>query len=367
MQWEADARQTVQRTVDDWLQPLTDETAVVLKTPAGVWVRANPAALRLFQLPGGDVQGKTDEALAAQYPDFAETAILNTALDAQAWRARRPMTTEQALVDTSGAISLITVTRVPVLDDGQPSVLVVLALPIVGQRDSARLLQQADWTTTVANLASSAAHEIRNPLSAIQWTLTALISKHPDKADTYRLVLSELHRIDTTVGQLLALSKSTSPAFQSTDVTQLLRSVVNLMATQFRARGVTITLDLPLADRLTINADAQRLTQVFINLLVNALDALPNGGRVEIVAFQDTQRTLHIDLADTGSGIDPQHLPHIGDPFFTTKPEGTGLGLMICRQIIADHGGDLHITSELNHGTTATITLPTSPSTEPAP
>lgn len=220
------------------------------------------------------------------------------------------------------------------------------------------ILRRANRIAAVGRLASGVAHEIRNPLVAIQWNLNLLASKHPEDAETYQLISAELMRIDTTVSQLLSLTKPQVLKFEPIDLQNLLDSIIRLMNAQ--AYQVNVDIQLVGQSPQSVEGDEKLLTQVFVNLILNALEAMQNGGTLTIALEPEGKEHVAVRFSDTGVGMTEEQLSRLGEPFFTTKSEGTGLGLMICRQIVEEHHGTMEIKSQVGEGTTVSITLRTS-------
>lgn len=217
-------------------------------------------------------------------------------------------------------------------------------------------LRRIDKIAAVSLLASAVAHEIRNPLTAVQWNLQVLKEKHKEDAGLYDVILSELQRMDATMGQILSLAKANETDFQLTNVVELTTTMVNLMSVQANQSNVSLQVDAtPVA---LVECDENQLKQVLINLLANAIDAMQNGGTVHVQLTADGETGVRFTIKDSGVGIPEDILGRIGRPFFTTKPEGTGLGLMISQSIIQTHGGHMNITSTPNQGTTVEFVLP---------
>lgn len=219
-----------------------------------------------------------------------------------------------------------------------------------------QLLQKSEKLALLGQMAAGIAHEIRNPLTSIRG-FVQLFKGDQHQNVYYDIVLSELDRINAIVGEFLFLSKPTVTAMQDRDVKKLLSDVVTLIQTQTILSNVQISMEydsnLPL-----ISCDGNQLKQVFLNVLKNAIEAMPNGGVIELKVKKDKYHRIAIFFKDQGVGIPKDRLPSLGEPFYTTKEKGTGLGLMTCYKIIENHQGQLHIESELNKGTTVKIILP---------
>ncbi|MCL6593545.1 MAG: PAS domain-containing sensor histidine kinase, partial [Alicyclobacillus sp.] len=195
------------------------------------------------------------------------------------------------------------------------------------------------------------------PLAAIKWTLQSLNVQGEDQHHQVELVLSEIDRIDRIVSDFLLLARPTDSTFTVHDVRGLIEAIVQLMRIQARKQGVQVVYT-GAANPLWVRGAESQLKQVFINLLKNALEAMPDGGRLEVTAEAAADGGVRVCFADQGTGIPPELLAKIGEPFFTTKEKGSGLGLMICERIVREHGGRLTIQSKLGVGTEVEVWLP---------
>lgn len=219
-------------------------------------------------------------------------------------------------------------------------------------------LMQSEKLSTAGQLAAGIAHEIRNPLTAINGFMKLLRSSEHKKEHYFTIVESELKRIEFIVNELLVLSKPQA-VHQSKpmDLSLILEQVITLMSGQASMKNIEI---LPICNlqSIWINGEANQLKQVFINLLKNAIEAMNHGGvvRIHVIICNNEVR---ISVQDEGCGMTEDQIKALGKPFFTTKETGTGLGFMITHNIIHNHGGVISIVSEPEQGTTFTVTIPT--------
>ncbi|HKV12764.1 MAG TPA: ATP-binding protein [Thermoanaerobaculia bacterium] len=234
------------------------------------------------------------------------------------------------------------------------------------QQERLDRLHRAERLAAVGQLAAGVAHEIRNPLTAIRSTMQYLLQGLDPAEPRHQLVaeiLSEVDRINGTVGGLLSLSRAGEVHLTETDLTDLVSTSIHLVQARAGEQGVVLEARLG-SEPLRVLADAGQLKQVFLNLLLNALQSMPGGGRITVTAspwrspLGGGQRWAQVRIADTGPGIPSDQLRHIFDPFYTTKREGTGLGLAICYGIVERHQGEIQLESELGKGTTASVRLP---------
>lgn len=228
-------------------------------------------------------------------------------------------------------------------------------------------LWQASKLTTMGELAASVAHELNNPLATIALRVESTMEELPEndpKRRSLEIISQEVERMAKLVSNLLQFSRRSYRQISSIDVPEELNNSLDLIEFYLRSHEVKVVRDF--ADDLSnIHADRQQLRQVFLNLITNASDAMPDGGTLTIKTFRGTleaeQAAVVIEFTDTGTGVQTGDLPKLWEPFFTTKPEGkgTGLGLAICRRSVEEHRGTIAIESVPGRGTTVRITLPT--------
>jgi PAS domain S-box-containing protein len=220
-----------------------------------------------------------------------------------------------------------------------------------------QLLQKSEKLALLGQMAAGIAHEIRNPLTSIRGFIQ-LFKSSTHKEEYYDIVLSELDRINNIVGEFLVLAKPTAAVFAEKDVKELIKDVVTLINTQSILNNVQIFVEFE-CDLPKISCEENQLKQVFLNLLKNSIEAMPTGGNIDVKVKAKEEGKISIQISDQGIGIPKDRIPTLGEPFYTTKEKGTGLGLMTCYKIIESHNGQLTIDSEVNQGTTIEIILPT--------
>jgi len=231
-------------------------------------------------------------------------------------------------------------------------------------RDAQAGLVQMEKMSATGVLAAGVAHEINNPVGIIKNRLEILLEDvqkgRPvdDMAEHLSMMHRQTDRISKIVGKLLSFARKSSGTKKPLHVDQLIHGVNLLVHKEAEKRGISLTSEvspgLPM-----ISGEITELEQVFINLIINAMDATPSGGKITVFASQTNGR-VQIRVSDTGSGIDPESMTKIFDPFFTTKDVGvgTGLGLAISYRIVEDHGGTIVVASAAEFGTTFTVNFP---------
>jgi signal transduction histidine kinase len=234
-----------------------------------------------------------------------------------------------------------------------------------------RNLRRLDRLASVGTLSASMAHEIKNALVAVKTFIDLLLEKNRD-AELVEIVRREMGRVDSIVGQMLRFTAPAQPVFSTVSVHKVLDHSLRLI--QHRAGGGLITFDRQFqASSDLLHADDYQLEQAFVNLFLNAVEAINSSGTLTVATNLTASpgggqlredgsaaQLFRIRIADTGIGIPPENMGRIFEPFFTTKQHGTGLGLPVTRRIIEEHGGVIQVESQPGKGTIFTVLLPAS-------
>jgi signal transduction histidine kinase len=235
------------------------------------------------------------------------------------------------------------------------------------QATQAQLIQ-SEKLASVGQLTAGIVHDVKNPLAVIKGLAEELheeMGTHPSVRGQLETIRDSANRASTIVVDLLKFARQSTPEMQVRDVRETIRSSLRLTEYLTRKGKVEVTVDMP-DEAVMVTYDAQQIEQVLINLITNAVQAMPNGGTLR-VSLGVAEGAVAIALQDTGTGIPKQIQGRIFDPFFTTKPEGegTGLGLSVSFGIISNHGGKIEVESEYGWGSTFTVLLPIDPTTMP--
>ncbi|OUZ06782.1 ATP-binding protein [Bacillus pumilus] len=224
------------------------------------------------------------------------------------------------------------------------------------ERSNQQLQMQAQKLAVAGQIAAGIAHEVRNPLTSVNGFLQLMKTQYPERTDYFDIIFSEIKRIDFVLSELLVLAKPQSVHFQEVQLHELLEQVITLLKTNAVLSNIDLKQPFKRQDAGAILADANQMKQLFINLIKNAIEAMPEGGSIYI----STEKVLNewkITIQDEGKGMSEEDIQKIYDPFFSTKKEGTGLGLTICATILKDHHGRMDVSSELGKGTAFHIYL----------
>jgi len=220
-------------------------------------------------------------------------------------------------------------------------------------------LRRADRLSALGELSAGMAHEIRNPLGSIRGTAEILqdgIDPADPRYEFTRILIREVDRLNRVVQDFLDFARPPTPLRGSVDPVAVLREVLQLTRQLALKNGVTVALEAMTATA-TVAGEEEQLKQAFLNLVLNALQAMPAGGSLTVAAASG-EGELVLRFSDSGPGIPAELLPKIFNPFFTTRREGTGLGLAITQRIISAHGGRIEVASDPGVGTTFTVVFP---------
>lgn len=248
----------------------------------------------------------------------------------------------------------------PVFKDGALDVIVGITEDITKIIEREELLSRSEKLTTVGQLAAGIAHEIRNPLTSIKGFLQIIQSEGTVPPTYTSIMLDELDRIESIVNEFLFLAKPQQEIkFAVQPFKPILEQVINLMQGEANLKGIEIIVELHDLSSLKVRGNANHLKQVFVNLMKNAMEAIQAKGKIRIIGQVDREKSiLTVIVIDDGPGITQERLKKLGEPFYSTKEKGTGLGLMITRKLLEDHEGELFFESEIGKGTVVYVKLP---------
>lgn len=246
------------------------------------------------------------------------------------------------------------------LRDGRGALLgaICIARDVTQVRTMEQQVRRVEQLAAMGELAAGAAHEIRNPLTSIRGFIQLLHARaEKTDGDYFQIILSEIDRIDQIIRDLLLLARPSDLQRVASQLPDLLKEVLVLQRTHLEHQGVSVVTEYdPTVPQVPV--DPKMFKQLLLNLVLNAVQAMPFGGRITLVLRWAGPDQVALDVCDTGVGIPPEDLKRLFVPFFTTKEEGTGLGLALCYSIVQAHGGRIDVESRVGQGTTFTITLP---------
>ncbi|PZE20336.1 PAS domain-containing sensor histidine kinase [Paenibacillus xerothermodurans] len=318
----------------------------------GLCTSANPAIFRMTGYVEEELLGESIHKLII--PDHMER-----------WREQfdgtlsgRTQQYEITLVNKDGGSVELSILNVPIVVNGEIDGVYMIGKDISERKRAEEMIIRSEKLSIVGQLAAGVAHEIRNPLTSLKGFVQLMQSKVSGYDSYFDIMQNELDRINFIVSEFLVIAKPQSVRYQPRDVTHILENTILLIGSQAMIHNVELLTraepNLPL-----ISCDENQIKQVFINILNNSIESMPDGGTITMELSKKDERHILIRFADEGCGIPAERIPRLGEPFYTTKEKGTGLGLMVTFKIIENHGGRTRIVSEVNKGTTVEITLPT--------
>lgn len=226
---------------------------------------------------------------------------------------------------------------------------------ITNKKEAEEMMVRSEKMSVAGQLAAGVAHEIRNPLTSMKGFLQLLQSGIDRKEEYYKIMFDEIDKIETITSELLFISKPLTDNKQEESIDEMVEDVVVLLRPQAKLNNIEISWEQK-SSRTTF-CDRSQIKQILINLVKNGIEAMDTPGEIKI-SFQELCSYIAINVIDEGSGIPEDIIHKLGEPFFTTKQNGTGLGLMITKQILSHHSGKLEVFKNTEKGSTFQVLLP---------
>lgn len=332
-----------------------EQSAIVAFTDAkGVITHVNEKFCEISQFPKDEIIGRTHAILKSNYHDQAfYQDMWGKITRGKVWRG------EICNRNRSGKYYWVDTTIVPFLNkEGKPYQYLAIRYDITQRKIQEETLHRQEKLAAVGELATGVAHEIRNPLTSIKGYTEFLASEEnaTDKKELFTIILDEIDRLNDIVEEFMMFSKPNAMKMKESNIVKVVANMVQFFELEASKKNIFISFASQ-KEEIIVSCDENKLKQVFINLIKNAMEAMPEGGYLSI-EIEINHGYVELAFHDTGSGIPQEVINQLGEPFFTTKNQGTGLGLMISKHIIENHFGELKIESELNVGTTFIVQLP---------
>lgn len=318
----------------------------------------NPTAERITGIPAGNAINREFRKL------FSPKSTIGTVLELTL-QGRVYNNYETNVVSGTRGIVPVSLNSRLLLDSAGKKTGVLLSLLDLSEvKELEDKVRRADKIGALGTMAAGMAHEIKNPLSSMKVLSQLLPQKYGDqefRGKFIEIMQREISRIDRIVESLLGFARATSPKFSMIDLNEIIENDVKYFNDKAKASGVIIITSY--AKLPQIEGDPDQLSQVFSNLILNAIQAMQEGGNLKITTnegrkIENVLQTIEVKVSDQGHGIPKESLKKLFDPFFTTKHAGTGLGLTITHSIVDGHKGLIDVKSEVGHGTIFTVTLP---------
>ncbi|MDD3815071.1 MAG: ATP-binding protein [Desulfocapsaceae bacterium] len=325
---------------------------LIVTDSEGKIIVCNQFAEQMASVVENEVVGAAPESVLA--PALAQ------ALDDQKIATSAPVQKEILLSDVKGEMRTLQLHSRSVVDSDGISAGVMLLIQDMSQVKSLEEeLRRSERLAALGKMAAGVAHELRNPLSSIKGLAILLKSRFQEKSsdqETADILVQEVERLNRSIGELLDYARPQKLNKDNIRPEEVVHKAVSLVRMDAESMGVRMKVlmedNLPM-----LSADQDKLNQVFLNLFLNSIQAMEQGGQLDIQVTAQGRNVLFA-IKDTGCGVRKEDLPRIFDPYFTTKPEGTGLGLAMSMKIVEEHGGTMSFQSEPDVGTTVIVTLP---------
>jgi two-component system cell cycle sensor histidine kinase/response regulator CckA len=332
---------------------------VALDDLDGHILESNPALQELLGYSEAELRGQAFAEFTHPEDVRSEQALFRELAEGEKERytiAKRYVRQDGGLVWANLTVSLVRGA------EGEPRFAIAMVEDVTEQRRIQEALVRAEKLAMAGRIAASLAHEINNPLQSVIGCLGLAEEalEEGEEPDRYLQVADqELHRIARIVAQLRDLGRPPGIAGREpVDLKTLIESLLTLNRARCESRGVEVAWQVG-GDLPEVRLVADQIQQVFLNMLLNALDAMPEGGRLEVSALATHEpEGVQVSFRDSGVGIPGESLPHIFEPFYSTRPDGMGLGLFVSHSVVQDHGGTIEVESQPGQGTTFTVWLP---------
>jgi two-component system sensor histidine kinase HydH len=340
------------------MQAFTD--LLISRLPVGIIATNAEGHIQTFNSAAAKFTGKSPEQAIGQ---------LQTLLQPQIQQLISPGEHEREIIDKELLLSLdsptpnhLHISSVPITDGhGQAIGRVMLMYDVTEIKKLEAQVRRHDRLVALGKMAAGVAHEVRNPLSSIKGFATLLGSRftaESEEGEAARLLINEVERLNRSITELLTYARPLPLTIAEVEIEPFIEASLKLIQSDAKELGVAVHHEIALARR-QVRLDKDRLNQVLLNLYLNSLQAMEGGGELQVSVHEGARPdTIEINVRDTGCGIAEDILERVMDPYFTTKPEGTGLGLAMSYKIVDEHGGTIKITSKAGQGTTVNIILP---------
>ncbi len=350
---EEHLKETIKENID--IKFALDQSSIVAFTDAkGKITSVNDKFCEISKYSREEIMGKDHNILNSGYhsKDYFKN-LWKTIGTGNVWKG------EIRNKAKDGTFYWVHTTIVPFINaQGMPYQYLAIRNDVTERKSTEEVLHRQDKLAAVGQLAAGVAHEIRNPLTSMKGyaEFLQLDEKDPERMEFLSIILDEIERVNTIVEDFMVLAKPKAVELEEKNVVPVIKNVVSLLEFEARKKNVRLTFECN-QEIIQIECDENRLKQVFLNFIKNGIEAMPNGGELHVKTIIH-ENNVQISIHDTGVGISKEKLKKLGEPFYTTKKNGNGLGLMVSFKIIESHNGKVFVESEPNKGTTFNILLP---------
>lgn len=333
---------------------------LISSLPVGLIATDNRGDIRICNTVAEDILGVREEEIAGSTAAFVLPRDLAAVLTDKDVSNTEPLQKKIVLIDHKNRSRTLQLIGISVVDSGKHfagNMLLIQDLSQVIELEEELL--RSERLAALGKMAAGVAHELRNPLSSIKGLAVLLKSKFSETShdrETADILVGEVERLNRSIGELLDYARPEKLRQEKVDLKIIIQKAISLIRIDAEETGVKIEIYYN-KDSSFVLADQDKLNQVFLNLFINAIQAMEQGGMLKIHTFTHNGEVV-CRVEDTGCGLGEDSQPKVFDPYFTTKPDGTGLGLAMSAKIVEEHGGTIEFQSEKGVGTVVTVRLP---------
>jgi len=328
--------------------------------PLGLIANDSGGAIRVVNQAAADMVGNEPARLIGRNPAEVLPELLAGQFALPGQGQGKPQIVEGTIESPDGTNRTLYLTAMSVIDEqGASTGEVLLLQDVTHLRQLETELRRNERLAALGRVAAGVAHELRNPLSSIKGLAVLLkgrIGADPEGRQTADVLVQEVERLNRSISELLDYARPEKLQLTTVSIRALLEKAITLVSVDAAELGVRIIPVFSAGNDL-VSADEDRMNQVFLNLLLNAIQAMPEGGELRIVTEREGSRLICL-IEDDGEGIAEENIARVFDPYFTTKSTGTGLGLALSAKIVEEHGGSVAISSRQGEGTRVSVQLP---------
>ncbi len=335
---------------------------LISSLPVGLIAIDSKGQIILYNRFSQDLTGISEKfALGNNSLIFNDIPEIKEAFEGSSVRAGFDFQKEVQLVTESGVCHTVQLNRMAIIDRDGTFVGTLLMIQDLSQvKNLEEDLRRSERLAALGKMAAGVAHELRNPLSSIKGLALVLRSKSCNEnhdREAADILVQEVERLNRSISELLDYARPQKLQKNKVDIQKLLKKAVSLLSMDAEASGVQMVTDFPEVLPM-LNADEDKLNQVFLNLFLNSIQAMTGGGTLTVSTEKTDEESIKVVVTDTGCGISAENISRVFDPYFTTKPEGTGLGMAMSAKIVEEHGGSITFESEEGKGASVIVEIP---------
>ncbi len=333
---------------------------LISSLPVGLIATNNAGKIVLYNQFSQELTGISEKKALGGDPGVVLTPELGESFETAGEHPGIPFQKEIQIVLEKGVSRTLHLNRVAIIDGDNKFVGTLLVIQDLSQvKKLEEELRRSERLAALGKMAAGVAHELRNPLSSIKGLALLLRSRFTGKnsdTETADILVQEVERLNRSICELLDYARPQKLLKETVDLQQLLQKAVSLIRIDAEAAGVEVTSSFQ-ESLPKVLADEDKLNQVFLNLFLNGIQAMEQGGCLTVEA-EAAGDMVEIKVSDTGCGVAPESLDRVFDPYYTSKPEGTGLGLAMSAKIVEEHGGSVKLVSQEGQGTSVIVCIP---------